>query len=317
MTQTGFSDLTAQDWERAPMNAPTSELSEDHEVRGDAPLSTAMFVLKSFAVLCLANLVVVPALVWLDSPGNHLPKDRADQRPAVAASTVARYDSYEIPVETGGGSRFVLRYRRMRPDSTGDGGPWPLVVFLHGAGERGNDNVEQLRYLPEVMLQPEFHRRFPCFLVAPQCPQGRQWTDTDVLDAVSAMIAQELQRNPSIDRQRVYLTGLSMGGFGCWKLAARQPELFAAVVPICSGGDPLQAPRLIHVPVWAVHGEADDVVPAEQSRRMVQAIRDAGGHPLYSELKAIAHDSWTPAYNDPKGVLDWMFRQRRAQDLSK
>jgi predicted peptidase len=113
----------------------------------------------------------------------------------------------------------------------------------------------------------------------------------------------------AVDPARIYLTGLSMGGYGTWDLAARQPERFAAILPICGGGDEATAPRLAKLPIWCFHGDADTVVPVERSRTMIAAVRAAGGSPKYSELPGVGHDSWTPAYRDP-AVLDWLFAKR-------
>jgi predicted peptidase len=118
---------------------------------------------------------------------------------------------------------------------------------------------------------------------------------------------------PSVDPQRVYLTGFSMGGYGAWGLAARRPDLFAAVVPICGGGDPRWGQALAAVPIWAVHGADDDVVPVRGSRDMIAAIRLAGGQPRYTELPGVRHDSWPQTYGDPQGVVPWMFDQVNQQ----
>jgi predicted peptidase len=112
-----------------------------------------------------------------------------------------------------------------------------------------------------------------------------------------------------IDRRRIYLTGLSMGGFGAWELAARRPELFAAVVPICGGGNVDVADRLVHVPIWAVHGADDTIVKVQTTRRMIAAVRAAGGSPRYTELPGVGHDSWRWTYSDGSGVVAWMFEQ--------
>ena len=113
-----------------------------------------------------------------------------------------------------------------------------------------------------------------------------------------------------IDPGRIYLTGLSMGGYGAWELAARIPERFAAVAPICGGGDEAQAAKLVGLPIWCFHGADDKVVPVERSRSMVAAIKAAGGEPKFSELPGVGHDSWTPAYRDG-ALLGWLFQQRR------
>src|SRR5581483_3745775 len=167
-------------------------------------------------------------------------------------------------------------------------------LYLHGAGERGTDNKAQLIYLPELMASDAYQAEYPCFLIAPQCPPNEKWVDVNWSDkhstpsgemnpqarAVIGMLDEVEQKYP-VDRKREYLTGLSMGGYGTWALAEKFPDRFAAVVPICGGGDEKQAERLINVPIWAVHGADDPAVPVERSRSMIEAIRKAGGHPRY------------------------------------
>jgi len=228
------------------------------------------------------------------------------------------------------GGPVVFRYRLLEPppgragSSESAARKVPVVLFLHGAGERGSDNKQQLKYLPTWLAEPAARERHPCFVIAPQCRTDHRWVEvawndrartpqaatltTDMAAAVAALEATlELA---AADPRRVYLTGLSMGGFGAWDLAARMPERFAALVPICGGGDERTAPRLVDLPVWCFHGDADTVVPVERSRRMIAALEAAGGHPKYSELRDVGHDSWTPAYRDP-AVLDWLFQQSR------
>jgi len=223
---------------------------------------------------------------------------------------------------TEAGEAVEFRSRLLPPPAVEQGRLYPLVVFLHGAGERGRDNEKQLKYLPTWMAEPALRERHPCFLLAPQCREGERWVDvswadkkslpqggptTDLL-AVIAAVNDVIAREP-IDPRRVYLTGLSMGGYGTWDLASRQPERFAAIIPICGGGDEATAPRLARLPIWCFHGDADTVVPVERSRSMIAAVRAAGGSPKYSELAGVGHDSWTPAYRDP-AVLDWLFASR-------
>lgn len=209
----------------------------------------------------------------------------------------------------------VFRYRLLQPVRIEPGRKYPLVVFLHGAGERGTDNVKQLLYLPERMAADEYREKYPCFVLAPQCRPENRWVEVP-WDAVESSpfgpagdqmqvvlgVLDELERSLPVDRRRLYLTGLSMGGYGCWDLAIRFAERFAAVVPICGGGDESQARQLVTLPIWAFHGEADPAVPVDRSRRMIAALRAAGGSPKYTELEGGGHDSWTPAYSECEGV---------------
>ena len=224
---------------------------------------------------------------------------------------------------TEAGEAVEFRSQLLAPPAIEPGRRYPLVVFLHGAGERGRDNEKQLKYLPTWMAEPALRERHPCFLLAPQCREDERWVDiswadkkstpqgpptTDMLAVIAALNA-VITAEP-VDPGRIYLTGLSMGGYGSWDLAARQPERFAALLPICGGGDEATAPRLAKLPIWCFHGDADKVVPVERSRTMIAAVRAAGGDPKYSELPGVGHDSWTPAYRDP-AVLDWLFAQAK------
>ena len=222
------------------------------------------------------------------------------------------------------GARQDFRWRLLRPERVEEGHRYPVVLFLHGAGERGSDNRAQLKYLPTWLAEPALRERHPCFVVAPQCRADHMWVDVawaaprstpraaeptaDLAAAVAALDA-VLAAEPA-DPDRVLLTGLSMGGYGTWDLAARIPERFAAIAPICGGGDETTAPRLAKLPIWAFHGAEDRVVPPGRSRSMVAAVKEAGGTPKYTEFERVGHDSWTPAYRDP-AVLDWLFAQRR------
>ena len=175
------------------------------------------------------------------------------------------------------------------------------------------------------MSKTEWLEKYPCFMVIPQCRDGEQWVEQNWNDKESAPIAetpsvqmqmamavldQSLKTLP-IDRSRIYLTGLSMGGFGSWELAMRRPELFAAVAPVCGGGDETQAARLKNIPIWAAHGDADTVVWPVRSRTMVEAIKAVGGNVKYTEYPGVGNNSWTPFYSNPDGVLAWMFQQRK------
>ena len=240
----------------------------------------------------------------------------------------AIYLEGSIPTTGGEHGDHVLRYRLLLPvdhdpKAKSPGKSWPLVLFLHGAGERGSDNALQLKYLPEQMAQPEQRARYRAFVLAPQCPADRTWSPVDMktmtaspsaapfheAKAIVRMLDRVMEEHP-VDPRRVYLTGLSMGGFGAWDLAARYPERWAAVVPICGGGDPGTARKMKEIPTWAFQGAKDPVVPPERSREMVEAVRRAGGNPRYTEYPDVAHDSWSPAYGDPE-LLAWLFAQRR------
>ncbi|MEO2009132.1 MAG: alpha/beta fold hydrolase [Pirellulaceae bacterium] len=219
----------------------------------------------------------------------------------------------------------LFEYRLLTPANVVSDKKYPLVIFLHGAGERGTDNKSQLKYLPEPMATSAMRKAFPCFLLAPQCRKEKQWvnvpwgdkqstpmdeTPSHQLRTVVEMIKVTLAEQP-VDRQRVYVTGLSMGGYGAWELAARHPDRVAALAPICGGGDEKQAKKFAKMPIWAFHGDKDGAVPVGRARSMVEAIRDVGNKRVkYSELPDVGHNSWLNAYSNESGLLEWMFQQK-------
>lgn len=212
----------------------------------------------------------------------------------------------------------TLPYRLLKPETAGTK-KFPLVIFLHGAGERGADNEMHIKHIAAVLGGPESRMKYPCYVVAPQCPKEIMWAahnrqgdrlvmkpgPTRPMALLIELIA-EIEKEFPIDRTRIYVTGLSMGGYGTWDLLARFPHRFAAAVPICGGGDPQTASSFKHVPIWAFHGALDRVVSARQSRIMINALREAGATPGHTEYPDVGHDSWSLAYGDPY-LLSWMF----------
>jgi predicted peptidase len=220
----------------------------------------------------------------------------------------------------------VLPYRLAKPLDFDPHATYPLILFLHGAGERGNDNHAQLLHVVPVLLSAENRQKFPCFVVAPQCPTGQKWVDTNWSSgahkqpeqpskpmALTLQLLQELQRELPIDSRRLYVMGLSMGGFGTWDVIARYPRMFAAAVPICGGGDESTAPRFAAVPIWAFHGAKDNVVPVSSTRKMIDVLRQAGGQPRYTEYPDCQHNSWDPAVREPD-LLPWLFAHGQADE---
>ena len=184
--------------------------------------------------------------------------------------------------------------------------PWPLILFLHGAGERGDDGLKEsaVGIGQAIRMNPD---RFPAIVVMPQCPDNIWWDRA--LDDVK-MVLDRTRAEYNTDPNRIYLTGLSMGGFGTWIYGAMEIDTFAALMPICGGGKIEDAAKLAKVPIWAFHGGADDTVKPEESRKMVEAVKKAGGKVQYTEYKDVGHNSWDAAYNDPKAIK-WLFAQRK------
>ena len=187
---------------------------------------------------------------------------------------------------------------------------WPVVLFLHGAGERGEDGLKQTQVGLGGAIRV-FPERFPAIVVMPQCPTGKRFTEA-VADAVIRQLDRAM-REYSIDPDRQYLTGLSMGGYGTWAIAAQHPDRFAALAPVCGGGDPaMMAPKLKHLPIWVFHGDQDQAVPVSRSRDMVEALKAAGSTTVrYTEYPGVGHNSWDAAYSD-RALAEWLFQQKRS-----
>jgi predicted peptidase len=206
--------------------------------------------------------------------------------------------------------KVSLKYLLYLPKSYGEkkDQKWPLILFLHGAGERGNDvNLVKKHGPPKLIDQG---KEMPFIVVSPQCPTTSWWPEQT--DALVALL-DDVQAKYAVDADRVYLTGLSMGGFGSWALSTRYPERFAAVVPICGGGDRYLVSRLKNVPVWVFHGGKDPVVPVQSSTDMVEALKKAGGDVQLTIYPEAQHDSWTETYNNPK-LYEWLLSHRRSAE---
>jgi predicted peptidase len=224
------------------------------------------------------------------------------------------------------GSKGVLPYRILAPDQIESGNKYPLVIFLHGAGERGDSNRNQLHHGGSLFSKAANRKDYPAFVVFPQCPNGKRWVEVnwgepkphtqpkepgDPMSLVIELIP-DLTKSLPIDTDRIYLMGISMGGFGVWDLAARHPDWFAAAVPICGGADDSTAPSLAKLPIWAFHGDKDHVISVNRTRSMIAALRQAGGKPKYTEYPGVAHNSWFKAFAEPE-LLPWLFSQKLQQ----
>jgi predicted peptidase len=184
---------------------------------------------------------------------------------------------------------------------------WPVVLFLHGAGERGTD-LNKIRVhgpLKEIAKG----RKLPFIFIAPQCPESEVW-DPAALDA----LLDAAEKKYRIDKQREYVTGLSMGGYGTWAMVAAQPSRFAAAAPICGGGGAawIAASRLATTPIWTTHGDADPAVPIAEDQRIVDAVKRAGGNVRFDIIPGAGHDVWTNVYAGQE-IYDWFLSHVRAR----
>ena len=200
--------------------------------------------------------------------------------------------------------RRTLDYLLYLPDRYANAESLPMIVFLHGAGERGNDIQKVKKHGPPKIV--ESNPDFEFIVLSPQCPAGQRWNPQDVLSLVNHVL-----ETHKVDRQRIYLTGLSMGGYGTWDTAVSHPYAFAAIAPICGGGNPLFARKIRHLPIWVFHGAKDKVVPLSQSKTMVQAVQKAGGNPKFTIYPEAGHDSWTESYANPE-LYKWFLKHKKS-----
>jgi predicted peptidase len=216
----------------------------------------------------------------------------------------------------------TMPYGILEPVKIESNEKYPLVIFLHGAGERGNDNSTHLKFI-QILYSRNVLMKYPSFVLAPQCPLKESWSDfmsgkpfsqtpTRPMQLCLEILEKVIKEYP-VDPSRIYVTGLSMGGFGTWDLITRFPNRFAAAVPICGGGDEKKVSLIKHIPIWAFHGALDGTVPPQKSRRMIEALWSAGASPGYTEYPNVEHNSWYKAYKDPH-LPAWLFQQKLPPD---
>ncbi len=243
---------------------------------------------------------------------------------AAGAQDTALYQ-YKIFIRSGD----TLRYRILYPESAPATGRSPLVVFLHGSGERGSDNAAQLQHGGDLFVKPELRRKFPAVVIFPQCPAGEYWSDLPRPRDTSAagylklnmgeltrpenlvkLLIDSMVSTHRVDRKRIYLGGLSLGGFGTYDLAIHFPKYFAAIFPICGQANTtLYMNALAKKPVWIFHGSVDPAVNVEPDRKLYRALQDARSmNAKYTEYPGVGHDSWNNAFAEPE-LLPWLFDQ--------
>jgi predicted peptidase len=202
-----------------------------------------------------------------------------------------------------------LPYALHIPSGQPPKGGWPLILFLHGSGERGSDGKKQttVGLGPAIQANPT---DWPAIVLMPQCPKGEQWY-RGILEDTYALLGQ-IEKEFATNRKRIYLTGLSMGGYGSWNLGCMYPRHFAAIAPICGTADPFAVwQRLGQVPVWNFHGSADEVVPASFSRVLADALVKAGSTKArFTEYIGEKHDVWNRVYREAE-FTGWLFNQRK------
>ncbi len=214
----------------------------------------------------------------------------------------------------------TLPYRLLSPEKIEPGKTYPVVLFLHGAGERGSDNAAQVKHVVPAFAAAQ--ATYPCWVIAPQCPQNQKWVEVNWSAPehktpekpseplrMAFEILDDLVATKPADKSRLYLTGLSMGGYGTWDALVRRPHFFAAAIPVCGGADNTTAAQIKDTPLWIFHGLDDNAVPTARSVGMWEALRAAGAKPGLTLYPDVGHNSWTPAFNDER-TLEWLFSKK-------
>lgn len=229
-------------------------------------------------------------------------------------------------------AKDTLSYRMLYPENFSKDASYPLILFLHGAGERGNDNEKQLMHGGKLFTEASHRKNFPAIVIFPQCPADDYWSNVEVdrssnpvgldfqykkgpTDAMGLVLKlmDDLGGKSYVDKNQIYLMGLSMGGMGTYELLYRKPDVFAAAVAICGGGEPESVEKYAKkVPLWAFHGAKDNVVNPEESIKMVSAILKAGGFPKFTMYDDADHNSWDSAFAEPD-FLPWLFSHSKNQ----
>ena len=207
------------------------------------------------------------------------------------------------PAQLDRALRVQMDYLLYLPQDYDQQDRWPLMLFLHGAGERGDD-LELLK-IHGPPKQIAAGKQFPMIVVSPQCSEGQRWQSATLL-----ALLDEMCETLKVDEDRIYLTGLSMGGFATWALAYDAQDRFAAIAPICGGGETFFAKHITHIPVWAFHGELDEGVPVRRTLEMVDALKEKGGDPMLTIFPGVGHICWPAVYEDP-AFYDWLLAQHR------
>ena len=265
--------------------------------------------------------LVTTLLAAISSCSANRPKEAPPTR--VALSLAGRMNAQ---VHRNPRFAYAVPYRLYSPPKRTTGQRYPLLVYLHGGGDSGSDNLRQLNDDVARFLAPEIQSLEPFFVLAPQCPNGDEWInrrarppfkpydqskfpESDAAKATLEIIQALFSAEP-IDPDRVYLTGVSMGGSGTWDFITRHPGIVAAAIPVTGVGDPSRAEVVAHLPIWAFHGTLDEISPIENSRAMSRALYAVGAKAKFTEFEGVGHDSWTRAYSQRETFV-WLFEQRR------
>lgn len=287
-------------------------LSELKALEPEGSTSTLQRSLNGF--LALSAVIALVFILFYGHSINREMTDLSNKRKSLTQNEKWAAQPYEARTFVGRNGN-KLPYLLLKPQNYDPSKKYPLVVHLHGGDGRGTDNVKQIYYgvFSHLLLNYGNRAKYPSFIFVPQCPKNATWGGAPYMPSMDALVFEAisaLEEEFRIDKKRRYVMGASLGGYGTWHFIAARPEMFAAAVPVCGGGDPNLAPKMVDVPLWAFHGRQDDLVPVSGSRDMIEAIKKAGGNPIYTEYPDKGHDLWE-ALNGTPELMEWLFAQKR------
>ncbi|WP_158857318.1 carboxylesterase family protein [Lunatibacter salilacus] len=275
----------------------------DHEIKRNRLQNTINGVFGVVGAICLVIVLTLGAQMFSTVQW-------FAQQPKRAQLVAQPFDA-RIYVNREGDT---LRYRLMKPLDYNPQEKYPIVVALHGGAGSGTDNASQVdgSWTAQILSEENNRENFPAFIFVPQCPPGSTWGAVENVPSVDELVFEAiaaLEGEFAIDKSRRYVMGESLGGYGSWHFISTRPGMFAAAVPICGGGNPSLADRIVDVPVWAFHGAKDRIVPVDGSRKMIAAIKEAGGDPRYTEFAGEGHII-SESFENTEGLWEWVFAQR-------
>jgi predicted peptidase len=270
-----------------------------------------------------ANITIVAGLViGLTLNCQEINRDALSQQTPNQIASPAPESEHEFEERVHTSKRGeTMPYLLFLPEGYDKTKSYPLVLWLHGGGTRGNNLKSLLAHGNEhgigYLARADNQTRYPSFILAPQCPPHKIWGDPHSGQPTAEMrmvfeILDKVRADYSIDNRRLYVMGMSLGGYGTWDIITRRPTTFAAAVPICGGGNTSKASGIAKIPIWVFHGDEDEMVNVSESRSMIAALKKVGGHPRYSEYKGVGHNSWVRAFKEPD-LLSWLFAQKRSE----
>lgn len=274
------------------------------------------------AIERLYCLIIVGLLVGLTSNCQAMKREALSQPSASQTSSPAPKSEPAFVEKSHTNARGeTMPYLLFVPAGYDKAKSYPLVLWLHGGGTRGNNLNLLLAHGDQTgigfLARADNQAKYPSFIIAPQCPLNRIWgnSGSDQPNAEMRMVLEILDKvreDYRVDSRRLYVMGMSLGGYGTWDILTRRPKTFAAAMPICGGGNPSKATLITKTPVWVFHGDEDELVNVSESRSMIAALKKAGGQPRYTEYKGVGHNSWVPAFKEAD-FLSWLFAQTRSE----